>query len=147
MDASQSELLRQLMGLSVMPDQQDQMQQQIDTAVMARRRPQQNYTTGAGAALGGLGDIINHWKSKSDEGDLRSQYADLLQRKQGLRAKGREAEMDAAAFPGSQVMHAQMVQPDAGAMPVAQEEDPMGSLGGGGLRAFIEALLAGGTGG
>lgn len=55
------------------------IQQQIEMAQALRNRGQSQHTTGAGAMLGGAGDVLNAYTAKRDMGAAREQDKALQQ--------------------------------------------------------------------
>jgi hypothetical protein len=81
------EEIHQLMGLSTADEQEAQLQAQLQQAEELRRAKSGAHTTGLGAALGGLGDVVNSGIGAYQQHKLHGQEQDLLGQKRAGREK------------------------------------------------------------
>lgn len=80
------ELLQRLLSLGTMDEQDAMLQEQLAQAE-ALAKPQGGYSTPTGAALGGLGNLLNGLTSKRKQGEIGRKREDLLKQKQALRSE------------------------------------------------------------
>lgn len=74
-----------LAGASVTPDKQELLKQQLAQAEALKKGSGQHYTTGLGAAAGGLGDVLSSAVGNIEAKRLRGQQQDLVgQTQKGL---------------------------------------------------------------
>ena len=83
---TEDEQLQALLGLSGVTDQADLVKEQLAQALALRQPSGQDYHTGLGAGLGGLGDIVRNIAGGVKEHGLRDQLSGL----QGQLAEGRK---------------------------------------------------------
>jgi hypothetical protein len=82
-----SAFLEYALGAGNYNEQDRAIQQQLAQAMALRNRPQPQHTTGAGALMGGIGNIIQQATSYGQEGKLRQQDQALQsQRTQQMQA-------------------------------------------------------------
>lgn len=79
-EAPREELVKQFDPYA---DEGAMLQEQLASAQAFGRPSGYQYSTGAGAALGGAGDMIREIRGGRRAGEVRQQMADLLRRKQG----------------------------------------------------------------
>lgn len=75
------EELAQLLGLGTMDERSQLLQQQLAQAEALRSGPQQHHSTGLGAALGGLGDVVKNVAGSMKAQKLNDQMAGLADEK------------------------------------------------------------------
>lgn len=82
--------LQALMDMGVLDEQGSQLEEQMQQAQALAQAPGRRYETPAGAALGGLGDILRTGSAHAQEKDLRQKQDELL----GKKTKGRKTFAD-----------------------------------------------------
>lgn len=75
------EELEQLFGMGTLDERGGLLDQQLAQAMALRQGGGRQHTTGAGAALGGIGDVLNGVRSFQQEQQIRGQQQDLLGQK------------------------------------------------------------------
>ena len=79
MDTDWQQLLLALSPQAAYGDQEKAIQEQLAQAYALRNRQQSQHTTGAGAALGGMGDILNTVTGKQQASQLQAQQQQMQQ--------------------------------------------------------------------
>lgn len=79
------EVLEQLIALSTLDEQEDQLAQQMARIQALRDRGSQRHTTGTGAALGAIGDALGGVMGATRSMDMQRQMAELLRKKEAGR--------------------------------------------------------------
>jgi uncharacterized small protein (DUF1192 family) len=85
------EALQQLLGLGTLDERDALLQQQMQQAEALRRGSGKEYSTGAGAALGGLGDMVRAVRGRMMDKDATTKREELL----GKKDAGRNAYVEA----------------------------------------------------
>lgn len=75
------EELQQLLGMGTLDEKGGALEQQMAQALALRQGGGRQYSTGAGAALGAVGDVLNGVRSHQQEGELKKQQEALLGQK------------------------------------------------------------------
>ena len=107
------DVLKAIVGLSGMDEEGALLQEQLAQALDMQRPSGQQYTTGWGAALGGLGDIVRGAAGGYQANQLRGQQKALVDQKGAARSSYADAilrALEQPAVPGA---------PSAGMSPMA----------------------------
>lgn len=92
-------------------DAQDRaIQQQIKMAEALRNRGQSQHTTGAGAMLGGVGDVLNAYTAKRDMNTAHGEDM-LLQLRRAAELKKRAAAQNPRPLPGYDAQSNSLMDP------------------------------------
>jgi hypothetical protein len=131
LDTLSPEDLQQLLGAENIPERQRILQEQLGQAQLLANRPQRAHTTGAGAALSGVGDVIGAIGGGLETARVRGQQNGLLEQLVKAKMLGARAGGPGAA-PGPGLPPPPPMDPASGVPQDPFARGPQGFFGLGG---------------